>query len=133
MEITITVMSRAILNCNAISVRSDTRAYLRSAPSWKRIISHRIASLLFPRINECHSFLVVGGRNGSGRAASLFSRRGRRRAVGEGGGVANQWPFCLANRRDIRSTMRDIQAACSGDTLFSFFGVLPAYGNAVIT
>jgi len=66
MEITITVMSRAILNYNAISVRSDTRAYLRSAPSWKRITSHRIASLLFPRINECHSFLVVGGRNGSG-------------------------------------------------------------------
>lgn len=38
--------------------------------------SHRI-SLLFPRINECHSFLAVGGRNGSGRAG--VSRRWGRR------------------------------------------------------
>lgn len=49
-------------------------------------------------------------------------------AVGKGGGVV----VCLAYRRDIRSTMRDIQAAFV-DTLFPFSGALPAYGTTVIT
>lgn len=80
-------------------------------PTWKRIAS----PLWFPR--KCHSFLANGGcgkeRDSGGVRHSLDEgKTSKAREEGEKE-EANQ-PFCLANRRDIRNTMRDIQAACSG-------------------
>jgi len=113
-----------------VAIRELIYGPLHHESASHRIVSHRC---YFRALTNAIRFSWLAEETDPGGAASLFSRRGRRRAVGEGGGVANQWPFCLANRRDIRSTMRDIQAVCSGNTLFPFFGVLPAYGNAVIT